>query len=107
MYLSPGGQDAVVTVFSSMPTMPPTPRAVLGIDLTDGHVWGRFDDLGPYDQSRGWEVRGEVVTDGILFATWRPGAVELVAVHPVTGERRVLTRLPAETQVVLRGSSHY
>lgn len=81
------------------------PTALLAVDLGDGHVSGYADlpaSTGPSDDLPVWSVRASL-PGGIMLVHRYPAATDIEALNDVTGDREVIARLPARSEVVVRG----
>jgi hypothetical protein len=103
--LQPGSRTVVVPLFrdrsSGDPYFAPGPTiALVVLDLADGHVVSRLDLFGD-DR---WSPLG-IAPNGVLLEREHAGAVEVSLIDVVTGERTDVARLPAGSQLTVRGGA--
>jgi hypothetical protein len=77
------------------------------VDFDDGHVSGRIELPAPtFDATRTtseWALYSSVV-GGHLTVHWTADRTEIVWMHAVVPQRIALTQLPADSEVVVRGT---
>ena len=75
--------------------------AIVEVDLADGHVITRLDL--PRDDGS-WHPKVALPDEGILLLHVVPDATEIVQLNTISGQRLVVSRLPAGVDVILRGA---
>jgi hypothetical protein len=112
LYLGPSGDFGVLVVNAAQPRNDTHwPAGVVGLELSAGtHLISRIDL--PVSTGAGsgdwhvWEV-ANTLAGGVVLLHWEQGRAEIVVLNDVTGERVVVTVLPGDSQVRIRGDGRY